>query len=256
MKIQMRALPFIVTILLALVLMVYGAIPQLSHYHEFADQSSWQGVPHAMDVLSNIGFLVAAVLGLRYLVSSPKSHGYYGYALFIFSILATSFCSSYYHLAPDDARLLWDRLPIALACAGLLAGVRAELLLTSSQGLRDVLLLVVFAVASVVWWQYSGDLRPYLALQILSLVLIPLWQSIYQAPLRQRLVFAWAIALYVLAKICELNDTSILNTLQVISGHSLKHLFAALAAGLIIWQLDGSNWSVTRLRSLTNRQSP
>ncbi|MDM5181921.1 hypothetical protein PO883_32625 [Massilia sp. DJPM01] len=31
----------------------------------------------------------------------------------------TAFGSSWYHLAPDDTRLVWDRLPIALACVSL-----------------------------------------------------------------------------------------------------------------------------------------
>ena len=54
--------------------------------------------------------------------------GRHGYRLFLVGLLLTAFGSGLYHLAPDNARLVWDRLPIALACAGLLAAVRAECL--------------------------------------------------------------------------------------------------------------------------------
>jgi len=41
----------------------------------------------------------------------------YGYWLFLIGLLLTAFGSSFYHLAPNNARLIWDRLPID--CLGL-----------------------------------------------------------------------------------------------------------------------------------------
>lgn len=37
-----------------------------------------------------------------------------GWAAFFVGITATSFGSAYYHLNPNDARLVWDRLPVCL----------------------------------------------------------------------------------------------------------------------------------------------
>ena len=88
------------------------------------------------------------------------------------SLFLTAIGSAFYHLDPSDMRLVWDRLPIALACAGLLAAVRAETHSHRSDALTTFLLAVA-AVLSVMWWDITQDLRPYLLIQTLPLVLIP-----------------------------------------------------------------------------------
>lgn len=238
-------LPAAIVGLAVVAIAVHGPIGQLAHYHEFADQSSWLGIPHAADVLSNLGFAVVAIWGAFSLWPMRQGENFkssiYGYALFIAGLFLTAFGSSFYHLAPDNARLVWDRLPIALACAGLLAAVRAE---THASGhpVRDVLLLGAFAVSSVAWWRFTDlrgadDLGPYLLLQFLPLVLIPLWQWMYAAPRADKMTFMAAIALYVAAKAAELNDREILAALGWMSGHTLKHLFSTAAAGVIVGRL-------------------
>ncbi|MBA1914722.1 hypothetical protein HLX87_26595, partial [Escherichia coli] len=72
----------------------------------------------------------------------------------------------------------------------------------------------------------AGDLRPYLVLQVLPLILIPLWQAIHRAPRIERIAFAAAMGLYVLAKIAEVFDHPIADALGFVSGHTLKHLIA------------------------------
>lgn len=229
-------LPPIVTLTMAAALVAHGPIAQFAHYHEFADQSVWMGVPHAGDVLSNLAFAAVAVWGL--LRVRPLR---IGYLLFLGALLLTAFGSALYHLAPDDAALVWDRLPIALACAGLLAAVRAECV-SALHEKRDVVLLGMFALFSVGWWQFTamfreGDLRPYLLLQMLPLVLVPLWQWIYRAPHRDRIAFASALALYAVAKVAELYDHQLLAALGAVSGHTMKHLLAAGAAVIIVARL-------------------
>jgi hypothetical protein len=128
-----------------------------------------------------------------------------------------------------------------LACAGLLAGVRAECL-SKPDARLDTWLLGMFAMLSVAWWyatlqQGAGDLRPYLLLQCLPLVLIPLWQAIHGAPRRDRVAFGCALALYVAAKFAELADHPLLAALGVVSGHTLKHLLATAAAAVIVARL-------------------
>ncbi len=230
----LRWLPSIVTVGAALALAAYGPIAQFANYHDFADQRTVLGVPHAFDVLSNVGFAIVALWGMR----NGLSRRSYGYALFVVSLLLTAAGSAFYHLEPNDMRLVWDRLPIALACAGLLAAVRAE-----SRGRRndavETVALAVAAVGSVYWWDISGDLRPYLLLQALPLVLTPLWQWIYCAQRERRIAFAAAIALYVLAKVAELNYEAIFAALSVVSGHTVKHVLSTLASAIVVYELNG-----------------
>jgi len=240
-----RLLPTLLTCCAALALLLYGPIVQPLHYHEFADTRALLGLPNAADVLSNAGFAVVGAWGLVALW--PARHhpalaaGWPGYVLFLIALILTAAGSSYYHLAPDDARLAVDRLPIALACAGLLAAVRAETRADASAA-RWTVFLAAGAVASVGWWIFTnklgqGDLRPYLLLQALPLLLIPLWQAAYHAPKDDRIAFATAIALYVLAKAAELSDHALFRALGSMSGHTLKHLAACVAAAVLVMQL-------------------
>lgn len=233
-------LPLFVTVALCGLLLAHGPIAQLPNYHQFADQSALLGVPNGADVLSNLGFALVGAWGLLRLwpmrgVPSLDA-GRHGYRLFLIGLLLTSLGSGFYHLAPDDARLVWDRLPIALACAGLLAGVRAECQAKPASR-TATLWLGMFAVFSVAWWAVTDDLRPYLLLQGLPLVLIPLWQWIYRASCRDRLAFGCALALYVAAKCAELGDHALLAALGVVSGHTLKHLLATAAAAVLVARL-------------------
>ena len=238
-------LPLWITIIAVAAMLAHGPIAQLAHYHEFADQRVAYGLPNFADVLSNTGFAVLGCFGLVILWSKRQTPairtGWPGYCLFLAALTLTALGSGYYHMAPDNARLLWDRLPIALACAGLLAGVFAETHAPTNARLLTAL-LAVYAVASVVWWYFTelrgaGDLRPYLLLQGLPLVLIPLWQAISRAPSADRRSFAGALLLYVIAKLAELNDYELLEVLGWISGHTLKHLLATAAAAVLVGRL-------------------
>jgi hypothetical protein len=250
MKTLQHRLPLLITILLAAAALFHGPIHQPAGYHDFADQTLRFGVPHFCDVTSNLGFALAALWGWVKL-APLREHaalrcGWAGYRLFLIGLLLTAFGSSWYHLAPDNAGLVWDRVPIALACAGLLAGVWGDVRQRESGKLVSRLALA--AVASVAWWYFTdlagnagntgtGDLRPYLLLQVLPILLIPLWQWIYRMPGADRLAFGAALAIYVVAKFAELNDHEIAAVLGPITGHTLKHLLATAAAVLIVGRL-------------------
>lgn len=40
----------------------------------------------------------------------------WGWIFFFIGVAAVGFGSSYYHLKPNDARLVWDRLPVSYCC--------------------------------------------------------------------------------------------------------------------------------------------
>ena len=226
-------------VLLVLALVLAGPIGQPADYHAFADQRSWLGVANAGDVLSNLGFLLVAAYGaVRLWRLAPGTLLRTEYAVFFAALALTAAGSSWYHLAPDNARLIWDRLPIALACAALLAASWRQ----AHAGTRAALpLLLAFGAASVWWWSASGDLRPYLLIQLAPLALIPALQWQCGAPSPQRKAFAVAIALYVLAKLCEVGDHAGLAWLGLISGHTLKHLLATAAAWVIARSVTNTN---------------
>src|SRR3569833_3916671 len=70
-----QALPGAFLMILAGVFFRLGPIPQLPHYHEFADQRSWAGIPHAADVLSNLAYLVAGLAGFACMPRARRLRG-------------------------------------------------------------------------------------------------------------------------------------------------------------------------------------
>jgi hypothetical protein len=141
--------------------------------------------------------------------------------------------SAWYHLAPSNASLVWDRLPITVAFMSLFSALLADRI---SWLLGRALLwpLVVAGIASIAWWIRGealgrGDLRAYGLVQFLPMLLVPmilaLWRegSVAARPL-------WiAFGAYALAKLAEHFDDAIFAAAGF-SGHSLKHLLAAVAA--------------------------
>jgi hypothetical protein len=217
-------------------LLLHGPIAQSPAYHAFADTRTCLGVVNAADVLSNAGFAVVGLWGLFQLWPLRRqlalAAAWPGYLQFFIALILTSVGTSFYHLAPDNDRLVWDRLLIALVCAGLLIAVRAETRPNINAWLWCCLLSVV-AILSVVWWYVTewaghGDLRPYLLLQGLPVVLIPMWQT---------MAFGIAILLYIAAKVAELHDHQLLAMLGLMSGHTLKHLLATAAAAVMTSRL-------------------
>ena len=114
-------------------------IPQPGAYHDFADQRTLLGVPHALNVGSSAGFLIVGVIGLRRQSKSAASFAdareRWPYAVFFASLVRVGFGSVVYHLAPSHGSLFWDRLPMSLAFMsggtrggdGLACGVRTVL---------------------------------------------------------------------------------------------------------------------------------
>ena len=85
----------------------------------------------------------------------------------------------------------------------------------------------------MVYWRLTdqgdgGDLRLYLLVQFLPMLLVPFILLTYPARLRPT-GYLWAvIGWYLLAKGLESLDEPILHLTGLVSGHSLKHLAAAL----------------------------
>ncbi len=215
------------SLLIVGVFLIFGpAITQPESYHAFADARRLFGVPNFWNVISNLPFAVLGVMGLW------RFHGIVNRALFA-GLLLTAFGSAYYHLAPNDARLVWDRLPMTLVFMALLAGLIAQ-----SRDRRwepwILAILIGCGMASVLWWNATGDLRPYAVVQFgPGLVMLPVfWRS------TGRRYLGGALGCYVLAKFAEFSDAAIYSVMSL-SGHTLKHGLAAFAA-YCLWKFAGT----------------
>jgi len=225
---------------LAMVLLAWLAPPlaQPALYHPFADQRSWLGVPFAMDFLSNLAFVVTGLLGLvrlwRLPASLPGSAQRPLAAMFFWGLLLTAVGSAWYHWLPDDAGLAVDRIGMALAFAGLL-GLAAAGRISGRAGVLLALSLLLLGPLSVWVWAVSGNVLPWGVLQFGSMALL-LWLA-WLKPLPGGLAVRWGvlIVIYAVAKGLEQADQVVFTlTGQLVSGHSLKHVVAALAAWPVI----------------------
>ncbi|HWI12505.1 MAG TPA: hypothetical protein VNU48_14320 [Burkholderiaceae bacterium] len=243
---------------LAVVLGLHGPIAQWAGYHAFADGRAWFGVPNAENVLSNLPFALVGGWGLWAVAHLPQARGgRSAWACFGAAVLCTAFGSALYHWAPSNGALVFDRLPIAWACAALTCALLAERVDARWASPAALTLALLVATASVAWWWLGehrgvGDLRAYLFVQFLPMALVPaaiglkLPRGAAGGGLRDR---DWwiVLGLYALAKLTELADRPVLEALGLVSGHTLKHLFAAAAA---LWLLRAATRPLRRPRAL------
>ncbi|MES2879920.1 MAG: hypothetical protein V4713_16020 [Pseudomonadota bacterium] len=223
----------------AFLLACFGpAVAQHPHYHAFADQRSWFGLPCAMDLLSNLPFAIGGLWGLwmlQHLPIDPTPNAQRPLAtLFFAGLVLTALCSSIYHWQPDNAGLLLDRLGMVVAFAGLLGLAAADRVSPRAGGLTAgaVLLLGPLCVAV---WATSGNLLPWVVLQGGGMLLILLLAACKPVSGAWGLPLGAVMGLYALAKLLELGDHAVFAWTQgLVSGHSLKHAVAALVAWPVI----------------------
>lgn len=216
------------------------AIPQWDSYHQFADRREIWGIPNFWNVISNIPFFVISILGFTALSRQwhcnriTRKEGLLFLILFL-GILLISVGSSYYHWAPDSNRLVWDRLPITIVFMALLSLTIMERI-SMKWGFALLFPLLASGICSVLYWHWSelahhGDLRLYGLVQFYSMLLIGLILFLFPGSYPALKIYAWLFIFYLLAKICEYSDVMIYSlTNDVISGHTLKHLCAAMSA--------------------------
>lgn len=236
-------------LLLALLLVAAWQLPPIAQprdYHRFADQATCLGIPHCHDTLSNLLFIPAGLAGLVFLGSAPARRGFIDqrakapYALFFLAIVMVGLASAYYHLAPDNRRLVWDRAAIAVAMMSWFAAVLGERIGTARRSVVLVLpVLVLAGLASVGYWKWSesigqGDLRAYALMQLLPMLFVPLLLWLYPPRYSGDRDILIVLGLYALALLCDLKDRSIADLTGHVSGHTLKHVLASGAAGWVI----------------------
>jgi hypothetical protein len=236
----------IILIVVALVLIVVAfsraPIAQDPRYHAFADTRTVLGISNGVNVLSNLPFVLAGVWGLIVVLNIMRSGGTNNllvqYLLFFAGVLLSGIGSISYHLDPSNGSLVWDRLPMSIAFMALLSSVMSECI---DRKVGSLLLppLVMIGSFSVVYWSWSeqagqGDLRLYAIVQFLPVVLVPLILILYR-PTKAYAVSLWLLAgLYIVSKVFELLDCQVYAVALLVSGHTLKHVIAALGVGFVV----------------------
>jgi hypothetical protein len=212
-------------------------LPQELQYHALADTRTWFGIPNFSDVASNLPFLAIGAAGVVLCSGGKATGASRSWTVFFLGVALTCLGSAYYHWHPDNATLVWDRLPITISFMGLFAGLVSEHVEGVSE--RQLLLsAVVIGIVSVAWWAWTDDLRVYVWVQAAPLLCAAYILIVYPARYTHRRYLAYALACYALAKAAEFQDGAIYAiTSRALSGHTVKHLLAAVGIGFIYLML-------------------
>ena len=214
----------------------------------FADSHSWRGLPNAMDVLSNLPFLAIGLWGLRWLHWLDRAHAHALDAvplpssmvhppvnaldcawMFFAGLVVTAAGSAFYHLQPDDLRLAADRAGMAVAFAGLIGFAVCERV-SARAGWPAAWFVLAAGLLAVAVSQQTGNVMPWALVQFGGMALVATLALARPMKGAVGLKLGWVIFFYALAKLFELSDHAIFQaTHQWVSGHTLKHLSAALA---------------------------
>jgi hypothetical protein len=221
-------------------------------FHRYADARAFFGIPNAGDVLSNLPFVIIGIAGLlaaRRVVGVSRGL----VALFFAGILGIGLGSGAYHAYPIDATLAFDWLPIVLALAWLSALLLADRV-DPFAGKVAAVVLPLAAFASVAWWwggggtSAGGDMRWYAFLQLLFVVLVPVILFLYPKGRLERGPLLLGVACFVAARLVHSADETVLEMTGV-SGHTLKHLVAAMAAYFVLVAVRRAAPATTPARS-------
>jgi hypothetical protein len=238
-------LVFLTATVIALLAFLLHPIGQPLSYHNFADHRAAFGIPNFGDVISNLPFAIFGVWGLVALFKPglirfvhPAER--WPYTVMFAGLVLTAVGSGYYHLAPDNARLVWDRIPIMIAMMALVDAVITERSHPRA-GLTLLSVLEITGIASVLVWRNSelqghGDLRFYAAMQVFAVVTL-LVMLLVKSRYTRSSDLAIVVGFYVLAKILEGADQFVFRMGHIVSGHTLKHLAASIAGYWILRML-------------------
>ena len=240
-KIGFIAIVF-VSILGLLSVMSLDPIAQDIEYHAFKDQRTYFGIINFWNVISNIPFFLVGCMGVYSIYVTHKikllTDMKTAYTLFFIGVSVVAVGSSYYHLWPSNETLVWDRLPMTVAFMSLFSIIIGEF--TSSRyGKLSLWPLVILGACSVIYWEITelngaGDLRLYVLVQFLPILVIPILLLFFKATYTNVKGYWLLLLAYVLAKFLEHFDSQIYDTFIFISGHSIKHVVAALGVYLLL----------------------
>ncbi len=176
-------------------------------------------------MLSNLPFVLFGVRSLRHTPVLALAVAWIGVG------------SAIYHWAPGDTTLSLDWAPIGVTLMLVLAAVIHDRIGPRAghavQGFGPLA-----AVLAVGYWLLTGgttdggDMAPYVAVQLLGVALPPVLALVAPGRIATRYLLA-AVACFVVARVLGRYDAPLLDAIGI-SGHSLKHIAAAVAAACVL----------------------
>ncbi len=219
---------YILSVIAVGIVVFIKPIIQNPKYHNFADTHDLFSITNFWNVISNVPFILIGFLGIS-LVSKQlignqlKSN----YLLFFIGIVLTGFGSGYYHLNPNNDTLIWDRLPMTISFMSFLSIIIGEFI-NIQAGRKSLFPMLAIGLFSIAYWVIFQDLRIYVLVQFLPIVLIPIILSLSKNNTEYKKYFWLIILSYFIAKLFEEFDLFVFSTtFEVISGHTLKHFAAS-----------------------------
>ncbi|RYR47270.1 hypothetical protein Ahy_A07g033221 [Arachis hypogaea] len=214
-------------------------IPRSHNHHHFVDMRnllasrSFAGVPNTINVITNFPFLVVGVLGFVLALDGAvfyiSSQGeVYAWVVFYAGMVGVAFGSAYYHLKPDNHRVLWDTLPMMVAFSSLFSALVVERF-GQRIGLFCLFALIFAAVLCVVYERNYNDIRFCMIFQLTLPLAIPVIAFMYSSKYTHSRYWFLATGIYLLAKFEGATDKKLYHANNyIISGHSLEHLCLSL----------------------------
>ena len=206
-------------------------IEQDPTYHNFSDNRELFRIPNFWNVLSNLPFLIVGVLGLYRLKSDDIIKNQF--IIFFIGIALVAFGSTYYHLNPNNETLMWDRLPMTIGFMALFSALVSEFI-NHKIGKLILVPALIAGFMSIIYWVIIKDLSFYLVVQFFPMLAIPVILIFFRSKYNLTAGYWLLLLAYVLAKLFEIYDYETHAVLGFISGHSLKHIFAALGIYMLI----------------------
>jgi len=186
-------LKIILAIIVTTIIAIFNIEPitQNPAYHHFADQRRILHIANFFNVLSNLPFVIIGIMGIRLVALRQATGGLAElqamYLVFFIGVFLTGFGSAYYHFQPDNQTLVWDRLPMTIAFMALFSAIIGEYI--SVQLAQKLFVpLLILGITSVIYWHLTeldghGDLRAYLLVQFLPILLVPLILLLFESKL-------------------------------------------------------------------------
>ncbi len=220
-------------IVLAILLPPY---PQDASYHNFADQREWWRIPFFWNVATNLPFVLAGIYGLWVWPSAVWDHpgDRWPWLVVASASILIGFGSGYYHWAPNNQTLFWDRLPMTFFFMGIFCAAIAERVHSKAGFFLLAPFLVLGALSVEVWRRGEltgvGDLRFYILVQFYPMIAFPVILWLFRSRYSHASMIWHVIGYYVVAKFAEGFDRKIFAlTGYLLSGHAIKHLLGAWA---------------------------
>ncbi len=231
-------------ILLALVLgslaivLLQAPIKQDLAYHNFIDTRNLFGITNFYNVISNLPFFLTGITGVLFCTRKASVDVKPEWLCFFAGITLVSIGSAYYHFNPDNQSLVWDRLPMTMGFMGLFTALLGEFV-DARLAKYGLVPMILIGLGSVLVWHWFDDLRFYVWVQFMPLLLLPVILVLYRSRYTHSYLLIPVLILYVLAKMLEAFDAQVFSLLHnEMSGHAIKHVFAALGSGMILWMLQ------------------